>query len=229
MQELIETGTLDILSSEVFSVMQLCAVDGPLFLNLEALDIWRIQDPFVPFIPLFLSPATTAIDFTFSESDLPKAMVASLVTTILKLCPYLWKICFYSLPGDPIITTAVSRMLLVTNRDTLQHLHVDSPLTKEASEVIYKLPNLRSLSITIERGNSLPSASLPNLTDLIIECDNEDDWPQLLRGAVLGKLESITFSPQSEQIGDFLEAFKRAALSSSVRNTLRSENLILSP
>jgi hypothetical protein len=57
-------------------------------------------------------------------------------------------------------------MLLVTNRNTLQQLWVNSPLTEEASEVIYKLPNLRSLSVIIDRGTSLPSASLPNLTNL---------------------------------------------------------------
>ena len=37
---------------------------------------------------------------------------------------------------------------------------------------------------------------------------------------MLGKLESVTFIPESEQIGDFLGAFERAALFSSVQKTL---------
>ena len=98
--------------------------------------------------------------------------------------------------------------------------HVDSPLIEEASGVIYKLPSLRRLSVFIEKGTPLPSASLPNLTKLAITCDNEGDWPQLFCGATLGKLRSVTFCPQSNQIGDFLGAFKRAALSSSVQSTL---------
>ena len=42
---------------------------------------------------------------------------------------------------------------------------------------------------------------------------------------MLGKLESVTFYPQSKQIGDFLGAFKEAALSSSVQNTLSEFHL----
>ena len=119
-----------------------------------------------------------------------------------------------------MIVTAVSRILLVTNRNTLQQLYVGSPLTEQASEVIYKLPNLHNLSAVIERKTSLPSASLSNLIKLRITCDNEDGWPRLFHGTTFGKLESVAFIPQSKQIGDFLGAFERAALSSSVQNTL---------
>ena len=97
---------------------------------------------------------------------------------------------------------------------------MDSPLTEEASEVLYKLPNLRGLSVVIEKGTRLPPASLPNLTDLTIRCEDEDDWPRLFHGATLGKLEDINFYLESEQIGDFLGAFERAAVSLSVQNTL---------
>ena len=225
MRKLSKLDIFDTPSLEVFSVIQLCAIDGPLFPNLKAFNFWGIQSSFIPFIPLFLSPATTAIDFMFDGSDISKAMVASSVMTFPILCPNLWAIHFCSLPRDPIITTAVSGMLLVTNRDTLQKLDVDSPLTEEASEVIYKLPNLRSLSVVIGRGTSLPSASLPNLADLMIECDSEGDWPQLFHRAGLGKLESVTFSLRSEQIGDFLGAFKWAAFSSSIQNTLSKLHL----
>ena len=139
-----------------------------------------------------------------------------MIKTIPALCPDLQVIGLCPLSRDPIVTTAISGMLLVTNRNTLRELHVASPLTEEASEVVYKLPNLYSLSVVIERETRLPSASLPNLVDLTIRCDDEDNWLQLFRGATFGKLESVTFYPQSEEIGDFLGAFKGAALSSSV-------------
>ena len=97
---------------------------------------------------------------------------------------------------------------------------MESPLTEEASQVVYRLPNLRSLSVDVERETSLPSASLPNLTDLTITCDDEDSWPRLFHGATLGELRSVTFCPRSERLGGFLGAFEKAALSSSIQNTL---------
>jgi len=147
-------------------------------------------------------------------------MIASMITTLPTLCPDLHKIALYGLPKSSMITAAVSGVLLITNRNNLQGFRVDSPLTEEASEVLYELPNLRGLSVVIERESRLPSASLPNLTDLIVRCDNEDVWPQLFHGATLGKLERVDFFLESGQIGDFLGAFKRAALSSSLQNTL---------
>ena len=153
-------------------------------------------------------------------------MIASTITTLPKLCPDLQEIALSNLPRSPVITLAVSRMLLVTNRNTLREFRADSPLTEEASEVIYKLPNLRSLSVVIEREARLPSASLPNLTRLEITCDNEDGWLRLFHGAALGKLKRADFYLHSEQVGDFLGAFKGAALSSSIQNTL-SEFLII--
>ena len=73
-----------------------------------------------------------------------------------------------------MIAAAVSGMFLVTDRDTVQQLYVDSPLTEEVSEVLYKLPNLCGPPVFTERETSLPSASLPNLIRLITACDNED-------------------------------------------------------
>ena len=87
--------------------------------------------------------------------------------------------------------------------------------------MLYELPNLRSLSVVIKKGTTPPSsASLPNLTELKITCHDEDGWQGLFHGATFGKLKSVFFYPQFEQIGDFLGAFERAALSSSVQNTL---------
>jgi len=133
-----------------------------------------------------------------------------MTTTLPTLCPDLQKIALCGLPKNSMITTAVPGMLLVTNRNNLRRFRVDSLLTEEASEVLYELPELRSLEVVIERETRLPSASLPNLTDLTIRCDNEDGWPRLFHGAMLGKFEHV----------DFLRAFERAALSSSVQDTL---------
>ena len=90
-----------------------------------------------------------------------------------------------------MIAAAVSRMLLVTNRNSLWRLETDSLLTEEASELLYKLLNL------YDRETS-PSASLPNLTRLTIIRDNEDGWSRLFHGATLGRLESVSFISESE-------------------------------
>ena len=111
-------------------------------------------------------------------------------------------------------------MLFATNQNALREFHVDSPLTEEARETIYKSQNLRGLSVVIEKGTSIPSASLPNLTCLQIECNDASDVPQLLHRATFGKLDSVRFRLESRPIGDFLEAFKVAALSSSIQDTL---------
>ena len=219
MQELRQRGTRDSPSPEVFSVIQLWTINEPLFPNLKTLDLWGIKASFIPFVPMFLSPRTTTIELTFL-SNLPKAMVASTITTLPRLCPNLQSILLGTLPRDPMITAAVSGMLLATDRNALREFDVNSPLTEEASEVLYKLPNLRMLFVVIDEETSLPPALLPSLTELRITCDNEDDWLRLFRGATLGKLESVTFYPRSEQIGDFLEAFEKAALSLSIQNTL---------
>ena len=199
--------------------MQLYTINEPLLPNLKTLEMTEIKGWFVPFIPLFLSQRTTSITLGFGSSLL-EAMVTSVITTLPTLCPDLETIDLSSLPRNPTITTAVSEMLLKTNRNSLQIFRVDSPLTEEASEVLYKLPELHGLSVFIERETRLPPASLPNLTDLTITYDNEDDWPQLFHGATFGKLESVTFYPQSDEVGNFLEVFKMAALSSSIQNTL---------
>ena len=213
--------TLDSLSQKILSVIQLNTINEPLFPNLKTLYFWGIEEMHIPFIPFFLSPSTTSIALGFNS--LPETIIASTITILPTLCPNLQAIILGALPSDPTITAAVSRMLLTTNRNTLQEVYMDSPgLTEEASHVLYELPNLRSLSVAIERETPLPPASLPNLTGLVITCDNEDGWPRLFRGATLGKLERVDFYLQSGQIGDLLGAFEKAALSSSVQNTLSS-------
>ena len=219
MRELRQWYTPDSPSPETLSDIQLCTANEPLLPNLKTLILAGVQGWFVPFIPLFLSPITTSVFLSFG-SNLPEVMVASMITTLPTLCPDLHTIALYGLPGNSMITTAVSGMLLVTNRNNLQGFRADSPLTEEASEVLYELPNLCGLSVVIERETLPPSASLPNLTELVITCGNEDGWPRLFHGATLGKLERVDFHLQSGHIGDFLGAFERAAFSSSVQNTL---------
>ena len=206
-------------SVELLSAMQLRNVNEPLFPNLISLFFRRIEEPSIPFFFLFLSPRITSIHIGFRYTP-SKVAIVSVITTLPKRCPNLQTIGLRPLPRDPVITASVSRMLLATNWDTLQALYVNSPLTEEANNVLYKLPNLRDLSVVIERATPLPSASLPNLTELSIECDDDGSWPELFRRATLGKLESIVFGIQSEQIGNFLEVFERAALSCSIQNTL---------
>ena len=219
MRSLDEHGDVDVLSPEALSALQLHTIGRPLLPNVITLDLWSVHGPFVPFIPLFLSPRVTSISIDFGP-DISAAMFASVVTAVPTLCPNLQVINLCCLPRDPMITAAVSGMALVTNRNTLQEFHVDSPLTDEGSKVVYKLPNLFNLSVVIERETSLPSVSLPNLTGITITCGNEDDWPRLFHGATFGKLKSVQFLLQSEEIGDFLGAFERAAFSSSIQTTL---------
>ena len=217
-RKLNESGIFPALSSEVFSVLQSHTIDDPFLPNLNALSLSNIVGSFIPFISLFLSPRITSIRLTFAGSNYSKATIAAMVASLPTL--NLRAIIIHLLPRNPMITAAVSQMLLATNRNILQQFHVDSPLTKEASDMIYRLPNLRNLSVIIEGESSLPSASLPNLTNLTIEYDNEGGLPQLFHGATFGKLESVTFFHRSKQIGNFLQAFERAALSSSVQNML---------
>ena len=220
MRMLEEYGNLHILSPKVFSVLQRCAVNEPLLPNLKTLQLGHTTGSFIPFVPLFLSPKLTVIDITTETPNLPKAMVASMVATVAKLCPNLQKIILLPLPRDPTITAAVSEMLLATSQNGLRCFQVDSPLTEKAREVIYRLPGLRVLWATTEGPTSLPTMVLPSLTTIDIGYNHDRDWLQGFRGATLGKLASITFRPKSAPIGDFLGAFESVALTTSTPATL---------
>lgn len=220
MRTLTERGAIYDPTAQLLSILQLCTTNEPLLPNLKRFRLWSTAGEFIPFVPLFLSPRTTVVDIEFKKSGLPKAKVASMLAAFPMLCPNLQKITLQSLPTDPIITVAVSNMLLASNRDNLRCFQVDSPLTEEAREVVYKLPDLRELSVVIERDTSLPSVVLPNLTELAISCDDKGDWVQLFHRATFGRLEGVTFYPRSKQIGDLLEAFKKIALATSTLNML---------
>ena len=220
MRKFEENGAYNVLSPELFSVLQLCTISEPLFPHLKTLNLWGATGTLIPFIPLFLSPGTTTINISFFSPNPPNVMVASMVTAFWTLCPNLRTINLHNLPRDPMITAAVSGMLLTSNRNTLRSFRVDSPLMEEACEVVYKLPDLRELSVVIERDTSLPLVVLPSLTDLIVRCGRDGDLLRMFRGATLGRLEAVTFISGSEQTGDFLEAFGTLALAVSAQNTL---------
>jgi len=155
MRVLRQCGTLDSLSLEVFSAIQLRTINKPSLPNPKTLNSSKTEESFIPFIPSFLSPRITSIFLEFG-SNFPKAMVAPTVTTFPILCPNLQMIDLRILPMDPMTTAAVSRMLLVTDQNALQQLHVDSLFTEEADEVLYRLPDLHSLTMVIEKETSLP-------------------------------------------------------------------------
>ena len=220
MRELEDYNISDTLSSEVFSIMQLYTINEPLLPNLTTLELSKIGESLVPFLPLFLSPRITSITFGYFTSSLPKSVVASVIINLPTPCPNLREINLRFLPSDPMITAAVSRMFVATNQNALQEFHANSPFTEVASEAVYKSRNLRGLSVVIEKGTFIPSVSLPNLTYPKIECDDGSDGLQLLRGATFGKLEFVSFDLRYGPNSNFLEAFKDAALSSSIQNTL---------
>ena len=206
--------------SEVLSVLQFYAMDKPFFPNLEVLRWESPTRELIPSIPLFLSPRTATVSIVFDGPNLPRAMIASMIASFPMLCPNLQEISLRSLPRDPMITTALSGSFFASQRNTLRCLTVDSPLTEEACKVIFNLPNLRELSVVIERDVPLPSVVLPNLANLTIDYDSNCDWLQGFRGATLGNLASVTFNSQSESVGDFLEAFESVALTTSTPATL---------
>jgi hypothetical protein len=206
-------------ASDVLMTLQLRTANEPLLPRLKIFECSGPFEAFFPFIPLFLSPDIVKIKIEFV--DVPSTlMVASIIGRLSALCPDLESILLYPLPMDSVITGAVSEMLLGCNRDTLQYFLVDSPLTVEAREVLYQLPKLSVLWTVIQGPTSLPPVALPNLTGIDVEYDGRLDWLQGFRGAVLGKLNWAYFRSESEKIGDFLEAFKNVALTTSASATL---------
>lgn len=147
--------------------------------------------------------------------------VASMITSFPTLCPNLQSITVYRLPRDPKTISAVSEMILATNRSTLRRFHVESPLTKEAREVVHELSDLRGLSVVIERDAPLPSAVLPSLTHLLLKYDRDGDWRPIFHGATFGNLESVAFHSESEKIGDFVEAIENVRLATSTQKLSR--------
>ena len=199
--------------------MQLHTANDPWFPRVREFECVEATEALIPFIHLFLSPKTTDIDIGFAE-DLPAVVVAPAISRFSKLCPNLECIGLGGLRRDPVITEAVSEMLLACNRDTLEIFHVDSPLTEETREVVLRLPRLSRLRVVLQGPTSLPTVALPNLIAVDIEYNGDHNWLRGFRGATLGKLEIAAFRSDFEQIGDFLQAFESVALAASAQNTL---------
>jgi len=225
MRNLAEPTPPAALSPEMFSVLQLCAINEPLFPKLKTLLLWRVDVETIPFIPLFLSRRAISINLGNFAPGLPEAMIASMITTLQTQCPNLLEIILFSLPEDPMVVAAVSGTVIANNQNTLRCVRVDCPLTQEAREVICNLPNLCDLSVVIGSDTSLPSFVLPSLTDLNVRYFDGSDWLEGFRGATLGKLASITITADSRSIGGFLEVFESVALTTSVSATLSTFRL----
>jgi len=209
----------DPVTLDFFFPLQSRAANEPLFPNLRAFECRHAIPASVPLLPSFLSHRTTDIHIGF-DTDSPTVMVASMVARLPMLCPDLEYITLKYLRRDPVITEAVSDMALACNRGVLQWFCVDSPLTEEAREVVFQLPNLINLWAVIRGPTLLPSVALPNLVSIDLEYDDRLDWLQGFRGGMLERLETVYFTSISQQIGDFLQEFKSVALTTSIPATL---------
>ena len=208
----------DAVISDLLLALQLRVANEPLLPRLKCFKCEGATEAFIPLIPLLLSPQTVWIKVTFAKGS-PAVTIASMIARLPVLCPDLTRITLDDPPRDPLITKAVSEMLLACNRDALQWFRVDSSLTEEARQVVYQLPRLSELWTIIQERTLLPVVTLPNLNAVDIEFDDLD-WLQGFRGAAFEKLASATFSFKSDQIGDFLEEFKSVALTSSTSTAL---------
>jgi hypothetical protein len=218
-QELKVGGSEGMVASDVILALQLRTANKPLLPRLKVFEYLEPDEGFIPFIPLLLSPDTIEIRIDFFQGT-STVMVASIISGLSTLCPDLESIHLNPLPRDSVITDAVSEMLLGCNRGTLREFQVDSPLTEEAREVLYQLPKLSILWAVIQGPTSLPPVALPNLTLIDLEYDDDPEWLQGFRGAVLEKLDWVCFHCESEEIGDFLGAFEDVALTTSTLATL---------
>jgi len=218
MQELVVNTSKDPVTLNFFFALQSRAANELLFPKLRAFECQHAPPASITPLPSFISHRTTEIYIEF-DGDFPTVMVASIIIKLPMLCPDLECITLDNLPGDPVITEAVSDMVIACNRDTLQRFWVDSPLTVEAREVVVQLPDLTDLSTVIQGHTLLPSVALPNLFAINLEYDDHLGWIQGFRGASLKNLEVIRITSHSEQIGDFLGELN-VALAASASVTL---------
>ena len=145
-----------------------------------------------------------------------------MIATLPTLCPNWNWIRLIGLPRDPIITAAISGLVLTAKHKTLRYFDVDSLLTEEACGVLFRNPDLYALQAFIDGSVTLPTMVLPSITDICIEYDHGHKWLQGFSGASLGKLSSVTIASDSESIDDFLGAFETVALATSIPATLSS-------
>jgi hypothetical protein len=221
MEDLIVDASQDLISLEALSVFQFRAGTDSLLPRLEFFQCKNATKSFIPFIPLLLSGRTTSVEIVLT-GNLPIVTVALTIVQFPTLCPNIRNLYLLGLPIHPVVTEAVSEMLLACNRDTLQHFYVDSPLAEEACKVLYNLPNLNVLLAFLRGPTSIPeSVVLPNLAMLRIEYDHGSDWSQIFHRATIGELKSVLFVPSgSAQVDGLLEKFQN--LAPSAQDTLSS-------
>ena len=189
------------ITSDILFMLQLRTTNEPLLPKLKIFEC-HADEVFIPFIPLFLSRETTQVGITFAQGS-PALMVASTIVRLPVICPGLERVTLHPLPGDAVISEAVSETLLTCNRDSLQWFRVVSPLTEEARKVMFQLPRLSTLWVVIQGQALLPKVVLPNLRSICLGYDNHLDWLQGFRGGVLDKLENIHFPLGPEQSATF--------------------------
>jgi len=210
----------DLIASDVLSALQLRTGNEPLLPRLGTFECGETTEALIPFIPLFLSSSTTDINIKFAANS-PIVTVASTIVRLPMLCPNIRALTLSFLPRSPVVVEAVSEMLIACNRDTLQEFLVGSPLTEEARGVLYKLPKLRRLRTVLQGATLLPPVALPSLTTIHVRYSHGNEWLQGFRGATLGGLNAVVFSPSgSARISDFLEEFRSVALTIPAQNTL---------
>ena len=210
----------DLVALDVLSVLQLRTGNESLLPGLRVFECEAVSEAFAPFIPLFLSPGTINIGIKFDENT-PTVMVASTIAQFSTLCPNIRSLLLDLLPNDQVIAEAVSEMLLACNRDALQVLFVNSPLTEVAYGFLHTLPKLRKLWLFTEGQTSFPRLALPDL-DMVFIGWESSDWLQGFCGATIGKLDTVILhhASGSAQTGAFLEEFQSVALTTSLQNTL---------
>jgi len=211
----------DSIAPDVLLALQLRTGNEPLLPRLETFNCEAVSQALVPFIPLFLSSRTFRITIGFAAGA-PTVMIASTIARLSTLCPDIRSLLIVPLPSHQAITEAASELLLACNRDTLQFFLVDSPFTEDARGILYNLPKLRELLITIQGPTLLPRVALPDLEAVCVWWDSTYDWLQGFRGATVGRLQTIMLRPTSEsaQVDNFLEEFQSVALATSSQDTL---------
>lgn len=136
MRKLTEFDSLNGVTPEVCFVLQHFSFNGPLLPNLKTLEFLSTTAEFAPFIPLFVSPGTIDIGITFETHGLSNVLVASTINTFSTRCPSLQHIALHCPPRDPMITKAVSGLLLTINRNTLQTSYLMNVLKNFGPETI---------------------------------------------------------------------------------------------
>ena len=213
----------DLITPNVLSVLQLRTGSEPLLPRLGTFECERATEAFIPFIPLLISSETVDINVGFSVITSRIVSVASTIVRLPILCPNIQSLVLHNLPRNSVIVEAVSEMLISCNRDTLRVFLARSPLTEEARGVLCELPKLRRLRTVFQGKTLLPPVTLPRLATIYVVYDHGNEWLQGFRGATLGELNTVVFSPStSARIDNFLEEFQSVALTVPVQNTLSS-------